>query len=119
MEMPAMWAFVIPSRNISARSCSVSSASPYCPLGKGVSWWDLAQQARNTKLSQNCPRLIVTNGADDFTLYKRSTVLRRISRRMQVARRENLEDYLQYLRENDSCKITRGDGAGCVERRSA
>ncbi len=39
-------------------------------LGKGVSWWDLAQQARNTKLNQNCPRLIVASRSDDFTLYR-------------------------------------------------
>jgi polygalacturonase len=39
-------------------------------LGKGVSWWDLAQQARNTKFNQNCPRLIVASGSDDFTLYR-------------------------------------------------
>ncbi|MBV9878985.1 MAG: hypothetical protein JO180_00740 [Gemmatirosa sp.] len=37
---------------------------------KGVSWWDLAQQARNTKLNQNCPRLVVASGSDDFTLYR-------------------------------------------------
>lgn len=39
-------------------------------LGKTVSWWDLAQQARNTKLNQNCPRLIVATRSDDFTLYR-------------------------------------------------
>ena len=36
----------------------------------------------------------------DFTHYKRSTVLRRILRRMQVARKDNLEEYAAYLREN-------------------
>lgn len=36
----------------------------------GVSWWDLAQRARNTKLNQNCPRLVVANRSDDFTLYR-------------------------------------------------
>jgi two-component system CheB/CheR fusion protein len=36
----------------------------------------------------------------DFSLYKRSTVMRRILRRMQVSRRESLEEYFAYLREN-------------------
>src|SRR5262249_12784313 len=36
----------------------------------------------------------------DFTHYKRSTILRRIARRMQVARKETLEEYAGYLRES-------------------
>ncbi|HWD67460.1 MAG TPA: chemotaxis protein CheB [Caulobacteraceae bacterium] len=36
----------------------------------------------------------------DFMHYKRSTVLRRIIRRMQVSRQETLEDYVRILREN-------------------
>ena len=36
----------------------------------------------------------------DFSRYKRSTILRRVARRMQVHRMENLEDYLEYFREN-------------------
>jgi two-component system CheB/CheR fusion protein len=35
----------------------------------------------------------------DFLKYKRSTVLRRIARRMQVAHADDLESYMQYLRE--------------------
>lgn len=38
-------------------------------LGRDVTWWDLAQQARNTKLSQNNPRLVQTLRSNDFTLY--------------------------------------------------
>jgi two-component system CheB/CheR fusion protein len=36
----------------------------------------------------------------DFSHYKRSTIMRRMQRRMQVARRETLEEYFTYLREN-------------------
>ena len=36
----------------------------------------------------------------DFAKYKRSTVLRRIARRMQVTRTDELEDYHDVLREN-------------------
>ena len=38
--------------------------------GKNFSWWDLAEQARNTDKNQNCPRLIVLSHSNDFTLYK-------------------------------------------------
>ncbi|MGA2270923.1 MAG: glycosyl hydrolase family 28 protein [Bryobacteraceae bacterium] len=38
-------------------------------LGKDVSWWDLAEQARAGG-AQNCPRLIVLSGSDNFTLYR-------------------------------------------------
>ncbi len=39
-------------------------------LGKDVSWWDLAQQAKVEKLNQSCPRLMQLTRANDFTLYK-------------------------------------------------
>ncbi len=38
-------------------------------LGKDVSWWDLAEQARNGG-NQNVPRLMHLIRADDFTLYR-------------------------------------------------
>jgi polygalacturonase len=42
-------------------------------LDKKVSWWDLAQEAKFSKdknAHQNCPRLIVADHANDFTLYR-------------------------------------------------
>jgi polygalacturonase len=39
-------------------------------IGQDVSWWDLAQQAKVTKLNQSCPRLMQINKSDDFTLYR-------------------------------------------------
>jgi len=39
-----------------------------------------------------------TRSGHDFSKYKRSTVVRRLTRRMHIARRENLEEYHQYLR---------------------
>jgi len=38
-------------------------------LGKDVTWWDLAEQAR-TGGRQQVPRLIVTDYADNFTVYR-------------------------------------------------
>jgi polygalacturonase len=38
-------------------------------LGKDVTWWDLAEQARSGG-RQQVPRLIVTDGANNFTVYR-------------------------------------------------
>jgi polygalacturonase len=38
-------------------------------LGQNVSWWDLAQQAKVTNKYQNCPRLLILNQCNNFTLY--------------------------------------------------
>ena len=38
-------------------------------LGKNVSWWELAEEARKGG-NQNCPRLAVLDRCDDFTLYR-------------------------------------------------
>ena len=38
-------------------------------IGKNVSWWDLAEQARAGG-NQNCPRLLVLARCDNFTLYR-------------------------------------------------
>jgi two-component system CheB/CheR fusion protein len=46
----------------------------------------------------------------DFSKYKRSTVLRRIARRMQVTRTNNLQQYYEALRENaDEAQALLGD----------
>jgi polygalacturonase len=39
-------------------------------LGQTVSWWDLAQQAKARNANQNCPRILVLNRCDNFTLYR-------------------------------------------------
>ena len=39
-------------------------------LGKDVSWWDLAQDAKVKNQSQSCPRLIVLTKSNDATLYQ-------------------------------------------------
>ena len=38
-------------------------------LKQDVSWWDLAHQAKLKAKAQNCPRIIVADSSDDFTLY--------------------------------------------------
>jgi polygalacturonase len=38
--------------------------------GQNATWWDLAQEAKVKNLNQSCPRIMILNGADDFTLYR-------------------------------------------------
>ena len=38
-------------------------------LGQDVTWWDLAEQARKGG-NQNCPRIMILNRCDNFTLYR-------------------------------------------------
>jgi polygalacturonase len=38
-------------------------------LGKTASWWEIAEEARKGG-NQNCPRILVLNRCDDFTLYR-------------------------------------------------
>ena len=38
-------------------------------LAQRATWWDLAQQAKREDKRQNCPRILVVDSSDDFTLY--------------------------------------------------
>jgi len=44
--------------------------------------------------------LVRTHTGQDFTFYKRNTIVRRIERRMGLHQIARIEDYIQYLREN-------------------
>lgn len=44
--------------------------------------------------------LLRARTGQDFSRYKRATVMRRLARRMQVAQSEQLEDYFNFLRES-------------------
>lgn len=51
----------------------------------------------------------------DFSKYKRSTVLRRLSRRMQLAGQSSIDEYLQYLRAHSAeARALFGDFLICV-----
>jgi two-component system, chemotaxis family, CheB/CheR fusion protein len=57
-----------------------------------------------TEKQQEMMRRIIANvharTGHDFSQYKRSTLLRRLQRRMQIHGRHTLEEYLDYLRQN-------------------
>ena len=38
-------------------------------LNQKATWWDLAHQAKVEDTKQNCPRILVADASDDFTLY--------------------------------------------------
>ena len=49
---------------------AIDGRGPAKLLGRDVSWWDLAQEAKVQNANQNCPRLIVASRAGNFTLYR-------------------------------------------------
>jgi two-component system CheB/CheR fusion protein len=57
---------------------------------------------RQLKKEQGLPqilRLLKARTGQDFSHYKRSTVMRRVARRMQVTRHDSIGSYVEYLRE--------------------
>lgn len=57
-------------------------------------------QATQERLLQRLFTLVRSRTGRDFSRYKRSTLLRRMARRMQIHRLERLTDYLDVLRRN-------------------
>ncbi len=84
--------FVLPVRDIAARLPDLIR------LKQSVSVDDLPPADENS-LRQVLAHVRARMG-HDFSRYKRSTVLRRIARRMQVTRSSGLAAYLEFLREN-------------------
>ena len=84
--------FVLPVRDIAARLPDLIR------LKQSVSVDDLPP-ADESSLRQVLAHVRVRTG-HDFSKYKRSTVLRRIARRMQVTRSSGLAAYFEFLREN-------------------
>jgi polygalacturonase len=48
----------------------IDGRGPATLIGRTVTWWDLAQEAKVKNLNQSCPRILVLSHADDFTLYR-------------------------------------------------
>ena len=94
--------FVLPVRDIAARLPDLIH------LKQAVSIDDLPP-ADEDLLRRVLAHVRVRTG-NDFSKYKRSTVLRRIARRMQVTRSSGLAAYLAFLRENaDEAQALLGD----------
>jgi len=84
--------FVLPVRDLAQRLTELLRIKQTVPI-------PLLQHVDEDDLRRILALLRVRTG-HDFSKYKRSTVLRRIARRMQVARTDDLKRYYEVLREN-------------------
>lgn len=93
---------VLPVRDLASRLTELIRAKRPLPIAGG-------RQVDDEVIRRILAHLRVRTG-HDFSKYKRSTVLRRIARRMQVTRTEGLRAYHDYLRENtDEAQALLGD----------
>jgi two-component system, chemotaxis family, CheB/CheR fusion protein len=84
--------FVLPTRDLALRLAELIALKHSLPAIE-------PPQVDEELLRRVLAHLRVRTG-HDFSKYKRSTVLRRIARRMQVMRTDTLKDYYEALREN-------------------
>jgi two-component system CheB/CheR fusion protein len=84
---------VLPVRELAVRLAELIRAKHGAAAAAG------AEQVDEELLRRVLAHLRVRTG-HDFSKYKRSTVLRRIGRRMQVTRTEDLRAYQEFLRDN-------------------
>src|SRR5579871_1286273 len=94
--------FILPVRDLAAR------------LVELIRIKRTAKQPEEPELDEELLRRVLAHlrvrTGHDFSKYKRSTVLRRIARRMQVTRTDNLREYYDALRErNDEAQALLGD----------
>ena len=85
--------FVLPLRGDSHARCRACAEQGTCRRSGSCA----------TRMKNTCAAFSPTSAArtgHDFSQYKKSTVLRRIARRTQVTRREQLADYFAFLRDN-------------------
>jgi two-component system CheB/CheR fusion protein len=84
--------FILPVKQLSQRLAELIKSKD-----------NVATAQRSADEEENLRRILAhlrVRTGHDFSHYKRSTVMRRLMRRMQVTRKEAFEDYFAYLREN-------------------
>ncbi|HEX2759392.1 MAG TPA: CheR family methyltransferase, partial [Rhizomicrobium sp.] len=84
--------FVLPLRQLAERFVELARAKRLASVSR-----------RSADEEDNMRRILAhlrVRTGHDFSHYKRSTVMRRLLRRMQVSRKEDFEGYFLYLREN-------------------
>jgi len=86
--------FVLPVREIAAQLVELARTKAH------VNVRALEEKASSDELVRRILGLLRAKTGQDFTRYKRATVLRRLARRMQVAQTDELEQYLTYLRNH-------------------
>src|SRR5262249_8238448 len=80
--------FILPARQLAERMVELIGAKKQATLPGD-------KHDEDDQLRRILAHVRVRTG-HDFSLYKRSTILRRIVRRMQVARKDSLEEYFHY-----------------------
>ncbi|CAG1064616.1 Chemotaxis protein methyltransferase [uncultured bacterium] len=90
--------FVLPPEAIADELVKISK-HPYLSRPAGGKAFEII--AADAALNKIFVRLRDASGVD-FSFYKKSTVLRRIKRRMALHRLEKMEHYLKYLQENNA-----------------
>ena len=94
--------FVLPVRGIAARIEELVRNRDSVSIADGGKF--------NEELLRRILAHVRVRTGHDFSKYKRPTVLRRIARRMQVSRTDNLEQYYDLLRDNvDEAQALLGD----------
>lgn len=94
--------FVLPVRELAHQLAELISAKRSMPA-------PAAEALDAETLRRILSHLRVRTG-HDFSKYKQSTIIRRISRRMQVTRTDELKDYYEFLRDNpDEAQALLGD----------
>ncbi|MBV9183941.1 MAG: hypothetical protein JO356_21760, partial [Acidobacteria bacterium] len=89
--------FILPLEEIPAKLVSLRQNSERIELPRGETT-TIATRPEGTVVE--ILALLRARTKHDFLSYKRSTVLRRIERRMQVTESESLQDYLAHVRQN-------------------
>src|SRR5512132_1216055 len=84
--------FILPLREIAARVVELARDRAHTPVGE-------LRDADEEYVRRILAHVRARTG-HDFSQYKKSKVLRRIARRTQVTRREQLADYYAFLRDN-------------------
>ncbi len=87
---------VLPLAEIPGAIVRYAQTEPQVPLEAGAE-----ASARPSALDEAFA-LVQAQTGRDFSRYKRTTVLRRIARRMQMAQTEEIEDYLGRLRDDET-----------------
>lgn len=91
---------VLPVRQLAGRLAELArNEPPLLPLLQAAKDPQPISEAEERAL-RNVFELLRKHTGLDFSKYKRSTVLRRLSRRMQLAGQLTIPDYLQYLRSH-------------------
>ena len=84
--------FVLPVRQMAERLVELLGEKGQAPVSR-------VRAVEEDQLRRILAHLRVRTG-HDFTAYKKTTIVRRIQRRVQVSRTESLEGYLKFLRES-------------------